>query len=366
MLTKRNATYLVSASALLVAAVLFLVLAWAPGWQWSAALSTYMGVAHALAFPVALGCGLVLLGGAYVWLGVVALRPSFTQVSQPVGSTALAAGVVSVLAGALFLVPVPLSSSGNLAAAQLSVSHPATAVPVTVLSWNTQGRDAAAELAELVAAHRPEVIALPETEVFPGGRSGGGTDIARLVATDLAEDYTAFQSTNGRSTPTSVLVHKSLGRYREVAGPVTAIGSVTLAPVGDATRPTIVALHPVPPLPKLMAEWRADVSRVVRWGEAHSGPVVMAGDFNATRHHGAMTQLASLQDARAVALATTGPGLRGLPIGTWPQNLPALFGTPIDHVLVKAGSGPVVVERFDVVEQPQSDHRAVVAQVVFR
>ena len=323
-------------AALLCCAIAILALAAAPGWAWTAAVSTWPLVAHAVAFPVAAGLALCLLGCLWLTLLVVVKKPSClltTWKLQPALSAASA--LVLAAAGVVMLLPDPMSAPQELGGGATHIAGDAAGRRLKVVSWNTHEEPVSAQLQQLIVLENPDVLVLPET--VTEGQDWG--------------EYQAFQSTNGRSTPTSVLVHRRLGSYREVDGPATAIGSVTLAPE-RAGLPTIVGVHPVPPLPGLMSEWRADVLRVVDWGEAQAGPLLIAGDFNATRHHGAMSQRHTL-----LAVPAT---------GTWPQNVPALFGAPIDHVLVKARpDGAVAVPSSEVLSLNASDHRAIIAEVVF-
>src|SRR5207245_2790152 len=75
-------------------------------------------------------------------------------------------------------------------------------------------------------------------------------------------------------------------------------------------------------------DWRAGLA----WAAARCSErnVLMAGDFNATLDHfaGLGTGSGTLRTCRDGALAT-----RNAAVGTWPTSMPALIGTPIDHVL---------------------------------
>jgi endonuclease/exonuclease/phosphatase (EEP) superfamily protein YafD len=88
------------------------------------------------------------------------------------------------------------------------------------------------------------------------------------------------------------------------------------------------------------------------------GPVIMAGDFNATWGHAPFRELlsAGLRDSHVdlgQGLSTTWP--RGIPL------LPSLFR--IDHVLLSDGVEAVAVRNG---EGPSSDHRPVIADLALR
>ena len=62
---------------------------------------------------------------------------------------------------------------------------------------------------------------------------------------------------------------------------------------------------------------------------------------------------------RGVASAENVSVSEGL-AGTWPSQLPSLFGAQIDHVLTANGPKARSVEFLDV---PGTDHRAVLAEI---
>ncbi|MGT2424931.1 endonuclease/exonuclease/phosphatase family protein [Amnibacterium kyonggiense] len=88
--------------------------------------------------------------------------------------------------------------------------------------------------------------------------------------------------------------------------------------------------------------------------------VLIAGDFNATIDHldGLGPAQGRLRDCRDAALATGNAA-----VGTWPTSVPALMGTPIDHVLATPNwrfTGFRVLADDDAAG---SDHRPVLARL---
>lgn len=81
------------------------------------------------------------------------------------------------------------------------------------------------------------------------------------------------------------------------------------------------------------------------------GPLLLAGDFNATPWSAAYARL-----VEAAGIRRAGPGLNV----TWPAWLWPFFGIPVDHVFTKNMTGPI-----DVRTGPSSgsDHRALIAMV---
>lgn len=115
----------------------------------------------------------------------------------------------------------------------------------------------------------------------------------------------------------------------------------------------VYAVHTVSPTTRTFAgRWRrqlADLAERVRSG---TGPVVVTGDFNATRDHRPFRQLldAGLADAHDL----TGGGWAP----TWPRGAVAPPFLRLDHLLVGRGVGVVRTGRAD---GAGSDHRPLVA-----
>lgn len=233
---------------------------------------------------------------------------------------------------------------------------------VTVLSWNTLGGAAdAATVADLAIEVGADVVALPETTETMGvdvAAAMSAAGVAMQVYTTAYDEIAAARST-------TLLIRESYGRYvvNEETGN-TAVLPTVIAEPADGNGPTIMAVHPVAPIPVEMDNWRSDLE----WlgGRCDTGNVIMAGDFNATLDHmadygggrtadGQLTHLGNCIDG-AVA---TGNGA----VGTWPAAIPPLLGTPIDHILATDGwrftGFRVVTDRDDA----GSDHRPIVAQL---
>ena len=228
---------------------------------------------------------------------------------------------------------------------------------LTVLSWNTLGDSVpAAAIAQAAARNGADVVALPETTV----------ERARRVAALLAERgmrYRVFSASQQDGIParsTSLLVARSLGAYEQVtdAGDTHRVPSVVVDPSGGQNAPRIVAVHTLAPYDPDPVDWRADLA----WAAARcSGRnVLLAGDFNATVDHFAGLgsgggQLATCRDG---GLAT-----RNAAVGTWPTSLPALVGTPIDHVLATPNWAFTGFRVLSDEDSAGSDHRPVLARL---
>lgn len=117
----------------------------------------------------------------------------------------------------------------------------------------------------------------------------------------------------------------------------------------------LVAVHTTNPLVDLPS-WRAQLGEVAAVAATVEGPLVVAGDFNATREHDELQRLLATGGlADAADLAGSG----------WLPTFPAASGwvplVGLDHVLVSGGVGARWVRTVPIAG---ADHRAVVAAVV--
>ena len=228
---------------------------------------------------------------------------------------------------------------------------------ITVMSWNTLGDAPGADtIADLALQSGADIVALPETTkatalaVADRMKAAGRPMWAHTIAFD--------QISKSRST--SVLTSTRLGTYHPVdnVGTTSTLPTVVLSP-DDGSGPTIVATHPVSPMPDEMGNWKADLKWLSTICERKN--VIVAGDFNATLDH-----LAGLgADASHTLGKCTDAALKSGngAVGTWPAKVPAIFGTPIDHVMVTDDwrvTGMRVVQSLD---KAGSDHRPIVVQL---
>jgi endonuclease/exonuclease/phosphatase (EEP) superfamily protein YafD len=267
----------------------------------------------------------------------------------------------SLLAGAALLatrartrpLAAGLAAAGTVAGASVvhRASRRSAAAPgqadVTVLTANVwHGSADTAALAALVADERPDFVVMPEAGadfrdklmpllaglgyrawVASGGGRPNGYDVVLLVG-ERAGD---------------VRVHRGRGMrlpHLEVTGGI--LGARTL-----------YGVHPTAPMSgRGTAWWHDELALIGRWCAAPVAPLV-AGDFNATLDHPALR--AALGRCRSAADGTG----RGL-VGTFPAGVPRWLGIQIDHVLVPADADTT---RFEVLDLPGTDHRAVLARV---
>lgn len=225
---------------------------------------------------------------------------------------------------------------------------------VVVAAWNTYGGGASPDsIARLVRETGADVVVLPETDAV-----AAATVVDILAGDGIGMTAATREADPGDDPiPTSLLLATSMGPYAldESAGSTPGVPSGVYRPVGG-DGPTIVAAHPLPPLPLIMTEWTEGMD----WVAAQcTGPdVILAGDLNSTLDH-----LAGLGEGEATvggcrdAAADAGAAA----LGTWPVRLPTGLAAPIDHVLVGSAWD---VRSFEVrtdFDAAGSDHRPIVA-----
>lgn len=120
---------------------------------------------------------------------------------------------------------------------------------------------------------------------------------------------------------------------------------------------TITVLHPQAPLRGGQPGWQLDLDRLLSALTGTTGQQIVAGDFNASRDHGAFRRLLAAQfvDCADAAQCRPWPGF------TWPANrrYPPLMR--LDHVLVSRPGASVREAR--TVGVPGTDHRGVLAVI---
>lgn len=239
-----------------------------------------------------------------------------------------------------------------------------TASSLRVMTWNTAGEATPAEdIATNAVAMDADVVALPETaesvgeEVAVSMRALGKPMWVHHV--QLHPDV----QDGPQAWATTILISPDLGEYSVISSSedgssnTGTLPSAVAMPV-DGDGPIIVAVHAVAPRPEAMASWQSDLQWIA--DQCATDDVILAGDFNATLDHMARFGVDGGTMGRCVdAAASTGNGA----VGTWPTDLPALAGAPIDHVMTSRGwraTGSVVLRSLD---ESGSDHRPLVVQL---
>lgn len=301
-----------------------------PG-QW---LSTRLLFAQVLAFPGLAGAGLVLLG-----LGVPALGQRARARAQA-GAVVVAVMFALLGTGLLFWPDGPPWAAGPSTA----TANAGREVRVTV--FNSLDTLTAADVQHLIAVANPDVLVLPEASPARVRTAVVGTAFAQGV--HEGDDAGFSRGRPAGVAPTAIAMHSRMGSHRPAVPTPMTFGTVALEPAGTLEGPLIVGVHTAPPLPRLMDSWRADLSRLQEMDRAAAeGPMIVAGDLNATLRHGPL--------AARTHLADTARQCPGSAEGTWPASAPPWVRAPIDHVLV---TDDVQVLSCGTVQVGASDHLA--------
>jgi endonuclease/exonuclease/phosphatase (EEP) superfamily protein YafD len=327
-----------AAAFLVVLAIVLLIFAWPQlfGLGRTAIIAQVVslrGLAAVLAFVVVVALGLFAL--------------VFAGARRFVSSVAL---LLLVFAGVNVAV---LSTRGF---SNLGFESP-TGNSVTVLSWNTLGNAPGAQaIATLAIENKADIVILPETSEETAAA------IAGLIANSgrSMQTWTVAYDKVSKAKSTSVLISGDLGAYQvDVAAKTTSVlPSIVATPV-DGKGPTIVAVHAVSPIPSQLGNWQSDLAWLK--STCATGNVIMAGDFNSTIDN--YSGLSTAVGATIGACTDAGQQSHNAAVGSWPTALPALLGTPIDHVMFTQGwrvSGMRVIESVDTAG---SDHRPILVQL---
>lgn len=308
---------------LLAASVVVLAPGSAPG-QW---LGTRIPAAQALAFPGVFGASAVVLGLAALLLSAARARRVSARVSAVVAGPAVTLMLLGVL-----LTAFPVGPPWSVGPAG-AVGNTGPMLRVTV--FNSLDTLTAADVDRLVTHLDPDVLVLPEASPDRVRRAVAGTGFAGGVHSATEAGFSAGRPAG--VAPTTIAVHARLGAVAPGDPVPTTFGAVRLDPASPASEdpgphgvlPAILGVHTAPPVPRLMDAWRADLERLAvadADAVADGGPLILAGDLNATLRHGPLAARTRLVDTAAQC--------PGSPEGTWPAERPAWLRTPIDHVLV--------------------------------
>ncbi|MQY23598.1 hypothetical protein NRB20_67290 [Nocardia sp. RB20] len=214
----------------------------------------------------------------------------------------------------------------------------------------------------LVGGADPEAIAssverlgidiLTVCEVTPQG-------LDRIMASRLPRLLPYHYCSTGEvGDGTGIWSRHPLSDTRRHDGFVTELLSATVdLPGGESVQ--VFAVHPVPPWPRHPADWLRELEllrQLLAKVPADAGPVIVAGDFNATADHRPYRALLE-GDYRDVAIST-GSGI--LPTYAADRWYPPVIA--IDHILLR-DADPTEVH---TVSLPGSDHRGIWAAITLR
>ncbi|WSP82532.1 endonuclease/exonuclease/phosphatase family protein [Streptomyces sp. NBC_01235] len=187
-----------------------------------------------------------------------------------------------------------------------------------VLTSNVEFGWATDALIPVVRRERPDLVFVEECEYT----------CQAAVRKALGGAYPYRQAVAGDSSVGSVILSRfPLRAAATVPGGMGMPGAV--ADVGGhAVR--LQLAHPKPPLPRQVSLWKRELGGLRDFAARYrnTGPLLLAGDFNASQDHAAFRGIldTGLRDAARLA----GDGREP----SWPSSTTPVFGVQIDHVLV--------------------------------
>jgi len=238
--------------------------------------------------------------------------------------------------------------------------QPAAAGPVLRLMTANllAGRATAEALVDLASRKQADVVFVQELT------DGGADRLKRAGLTDLLPHTIRPVTAPGRlgtgiysrNLVSAELPASDLNPVPPGSAPLSAARCIVQLDLPSGQSVRLACIHAQPPKPPwspaATARWRDQLSALTAPGE---GPVILAGDFNATLDHASFRRLLDLGYADAASQAG-----RGL-VMTWgprPHRQPALLA--IDHVLVDRRCAVLATSAHLL---PGSDHRAVYAEI---
>jgi endonuclease/exonuclease/phosphatase (EEP) superfamily protein YafD len=213
-----------------------------------------------------------------------------------------------------------------------------------VLTANLEFGNATGGLVDLLLRERPQVVAVQECDTRCA---------AALRGPALREAYPHRVVVTGGPAEGSALLSVFPLRSEPVLDSALAMPGAVLDVADVPVRVRVV--HPMPPLFRSMGQWYGELGTLREDARRHrDGPLVMAGDFNASQDHAVFREIldTGLRDAARLEGRSRTP--------TWPAPLAPPLGAQIDHVLVSSHFQAADARFFDL---PDTDHRALLADV---
>ncbi|WP_228447157.1 endonuclease/exonuclease/phosphatase family protein [Streptomyces paludis] len=234
--------------------------------------------------------------------------------------------------------------SGDYAAAAHTGPAPdgPASTRLRVLTSNVEFGQGTLGLIDTIRREKPDLVFVQECEFV----------CARLLADRIpATDYPYRNVvTADRAAGSAILSVFPLTPAAGVKGTLAMPGST--ARIGGRTVHLQLA-HPLPPIPGMVDDWRRELGHLRTYAAAtreDGAPVIVAGDFNATRDHAAFRALLKSGGLRTSALVA---GAGRTP--SWPAGVPRPLGAQIDHVLV---SEDFSVRSARFIDLADTDHRS--------
>ncbi|WP_245718055.1 endonuclease/exonuclease/phosphatase family protein [Nocardia miyunensis] len=280
-----------------------------------------------------------------------ALAPWLMAAALPAAVLAAVAGAWIPCTAAVVVLGAAVATQWPLYRARWRRRPPATGPGLRVMQANILVGGADPE-ALAASVDRLGIEILTVCEVTPEG-------LERIMASRLPQLLPYHYCSTGEvGDGTGIWSRYPLSDTRRHDGFVTELLSASVD-LPDGGSVLVYAVHPVPPWPRDPADWLREMEllrQMLAKVPADAGPVVVAGDFNATADHRPYRALLEA-DYRDVAIST-GSGI--LPTYAADRWYPPVIA--IDHILLRDADPHEV----HTVSLPGSDHRGIWAAITLR
>ncbi|WP_314615543.1 endonuclease/exonuclease/phosphatase family protein [Streptomyces stackebrandtii] len=229
---------------------------------------------------------------------------------------------------------------------QLVTSYGLPITRVTVLAANVEYGQATGALTEAIRREHPQLVFVSECDTACG----------HALTTAFAAELPHHTSVDAGGASGSVLLSAYPLTDRRVIPAAMGMPGATAEIGGMPVR--LQLAHPLPPVPGQVDAWKRELGRIADAARDEPGPLLIAGDFNASQDHAAFRRILDvghLSDSAHLADTSRTP--------TWPMEglLPPF--AQIDHVLV---SRNFTVRNIRFLDLAGSDHRAVLSSLDLR
>lgn len=225
---------------------------------------------------------------------------------------------------------------------------------IKLVEWNAADNINVINIQDIFGKFDADIAVFPELEGYTKGDNSNRRLIDLFKKADIDfEKYVVYISerTDGMIAPVTVIIKKEFGNYNVHKIPMTIFGTIYLSPT-TKNNPSIIGLHAAPPLVGLMDIWRRDLDLITDFSK-HNQNSIIIGDFNATMKHGSLNMINTHIDVLQYA-----PKFNS---GTWNINIPSVFRTRIDHILIP--NNKYSVKKVEVKSYHNSDHLCIFAEI---
>ena len=300
-------------------------------------LSTKLGFAQFYSFSTLFG--VIVLSISIIIIAVIFYKNSLKLKNSLTNIILLCTAVVSIL----FIIGG--TNSGKLTTIDVDSQI------IKIVEWNAANNINESDINDIFGKFDADIAVFPELEGYEKGDTSNKrlSDLFKKANIDF-DKYEAFVSmpTEGNIAPVTIVIKKEFGEYnvyKEI--PMTRFGTVYLSST-SINNPNIIGVHAAPPLIGLMNIWKRDLKLIsdIAYGNKDS---IIIGDFNATMKHGYLNDINTHMDVLEYASKNN--------TGTWHRDIPAIFRTTIDHVLIP--NNTYSVKSVETKNYTNSDHLCV-------